>query len=302
MASNGLSDLMQRMRIYEFNRDECLAAMRGQQIPKALGLQLSRLCTIRGIRYHPDFGHELRGVSPEFTRALNAQSIINNLIPDLQLSHPEEIPYCIWYPRTASEATYRELVRRYPYMAYQVGRSCAVAGYIDLYRELDILPEVHIAEEARECGQMTLFNEIMAALVRYNVMNDYTRSIQSDSPPTANLNGDTAPCWSLDIKQELTHATPSFEVFSDDKDEDVFYPFGDGVDKNTFNITEDMNIDEYCATVRQRYDITPLLSAPLPIDLPTVEKDLLILMAAYYGDIDRYARLRREELLRAELY
>jgi len=36
-----------------------------------------------------------------------------------------------------------------------------------------------------------------------------------------------------------------------------------------------------------------LLYSPLPVDLPTVHKDLLILMAAYYGDLDRYLRLRR---------
>lgn len=36
-----------------------------------------------------------------------------------------------------------------------------------------------------------------------------------------------------------------------------------------------------------------LLYTPLPADLPTMNKDVLIEMAAYYGNIDRYSRLRR---------
>lgn len=52
-----------------------------------------------------------------------------------------------------------ELVWCYPHMAYQVDGACAVVGYIDLYSELDILSEVHIAEEARECGHMAIFDE-----------------------------------------------------------------------------------------------------------------------------------------------
>ncbi|KAJ5968334.1 hypothetical protein N7501_004582 [Penicillium viridicatum] len=36
-----------------------------------------------------------------------------------------------------------------------------------------------------------------------------------------------------------------------------------------------------------------VLCEPLPADIPTVDKDLLILMAAWSGNIDRYARLRR---------
>ena len=52
-----------------------------------------------------------------------------------------------WYPEVASEDTYRELVQRYPEMRYQV-ESCAVAVYTELYRELDLLPRLHIDEEA----------------------------------------------------------------------------------------------------------------------------------------------------------
>jgi hypothetical protein len=104
MADDELSDLMERLLIKKYSRDECLAALRGQQVPQALGLSLLRLCTVRGIRHHPGFGHELRGVSPEFTRALNARSIMRNSIPDLDASRQEEIPYCVWHLQTTSEA------------------------------------------------------------------------------------------------------------------------------------------------------------------------------------------------------
>ncbi len=56
-------------------------------------------------------------------------------------------PYCVHYPDVASENTCRALVQCYPGMCYQVGRACAVAGYVDLHRELDLLPDASIAEE-----------------------------------------------------------------------------------------------------------------------------------------------------------
>jgi hypothetical protein len=67
-----------------------------------------------------------------------------------------------------------------------------------------------------------------------------------------------------------------------------------------------MNIDEYETEVwkvnyRPRYNVTSLLSSPLPTELRTVENDLLILMAVYYGNIDRSARLRREKLITNEI-
>ena len=47
--------------------------------------------------------------------------------------------------------------------------------------------------------------------------------------------------------------------------------------------------------------MTSLRSTPLPADLPTANKDLLILMAAYDGNIDRYARFRRPTRIPTEL-
>ena len=254
-----------------------------------------------GIRYNPGFGHELRGVSSEFTRALNARSIMSNSVPEIDA--PEDVPYCIWHPQTASEDNYRKLVRAYPYMAYHVGRACAVAGYTALYQELEILHEVHIAEEARECGSTAIFEDIISKPMRYSVMNDYTRSIDTANPQSAHLNGDTAVRWSLDIKQAFGEADIPDKL---DGDDDIYGITGSpGFDEQMFNITEDMHIDQFDTEVgairKSGYDIAKLMYERLPRDLPTVDKDLLILVAAYYGDIDRYARLRRPKIATNEL-
>lgn len=292
-----LTERLQR-KIFRYN--ECLAAIRGEAIPQSLGLEVVRLCTIRGIRYHPSFGEELHGILPEFTRALNARKIMSNDIPTMLSA--SDFPYCIWHPDPASEDTYRKLAQRYPSMAYQVGRACAVAGYHELFKELSILPEVHIAEEARECGQAKIYQDIMANAVIYNVMDDYTRSIDLANPTPARLNGDTAAYRSLNVKQAFAHADEP-EVT---EEEDFYGLFGDpGFKETTFNITEDRSIDEHSAVSETKteleYDVTDLLCEPLPRDLPTLNKDLLILMAAYYGNVDRYVRLRRPKMIQNEL-
>ncbi|KAI9778947.1 MAG: hypothetical protein M1816_003795 [Peltula sp. TS41687] len=267
--------------IKKYNARDCLLAIRGEQIPQGLGLPVTRLCVIRGIRYHPGFARELHGLLPEFTRALNARSIMSDQVPEMK--EPDEFPYCIWHPETATEATYRELAHRYPQMKYQVGRACAVAGYLDLYNELGLLPEVHVAGEARDNGNLAIFDAIMAASTKYAVMNDYTRTVDMDQPAVAHLNGDTAVRSYLDIRQRHTKPDPG-----------SLNHFSLGYKTHYFDITEDHRIDE--ADLDKPVpteDVTPLLYTPLPADLPQVNKDLLILMAAYDGNIDRYARLRR---------
>ncbi|GAB7350065.1 hypothetical protein MBLNU459_g0734t1 [Dothideomycetes sp. NU459] len=309
MAINSAeASLKDRLLIANFSRKACLAALRGKDIPHALGHPVHRLCVVRGIRYHYGFGDELRGVLPIFTRALNARSIMSNVVPSFQ--SPDEIPYCIWHPETASEETYRELARRFPHMAYQVGRACAVAGYTQLYKELNILPDVHVAEEARECGNFAIFEAIMSQPVRYSIMNDYTLSINLDNRELTHLNGDTAVRWMLDIKQKLTDATCSFFVKDGKlKHDGACWYEGDskGYDEDLmFDITEDMHIDESGSDrtasrlLSTRREVQ-LLYEPLPAELPTVQKDVLIAMAAFYGDVDRYARLRRPRRVHCEI-
>ncbi|KAF7528649.1 hypothetical protein PCG10_010184 [Penicillium crustosum] len=71
--------LEKRLGITRYNRDDCNAAIRGQKIPRGLGLKVQRFAVIRGIRHHNGFAHELRGVVPEFTRALKDKRAMYNI-------------------------------------------------------------------------------------------------------------------------------------------------------------------------------------------------------------------------------
>ncbi|KAL4937827.1 hypothetical protein BDV06DRAFT_226610 [Aspergillus oleicola] len=88
-------------------------------------------------------------------------------------------------------------------MPYQVGRACTVANYVGLYKELELLPDIRIVEEARDNKATEIFDSIMASPVKYDVMNDYNRTVNLESPKVAlYLNSGTAVRSSLDIKQE----------------------------------------------------------------------------------------------------
>lgn len=300
--------LSQRLDSQQYDRQDILKALRGEKLPEHLGYPLIKLCTISGILHSPTFADgeaaPLRHLPehPEFTRALNARAIMCNHIPDMDLTaHPEELPYCIWYPEIASEDTYRQLATRYPQMRYQVARACAVGGYTGLYFELDnILPEVGVAEEARDAGSVAIFTHIMSQPVRYKVMDDYFRTINPESPQPCHINGDTC-VFSMLKRQKQKFTTPS----DPDDDISIFYD-GDGFDKMTYNITEDQGIAESVpetTTLSLSTDLMlHLLTSPLPADLPAGNKDLLILTAAFYGDIDRYTRLRRPKALEYEFF
>ncbi|KAK2033986.1 hypothetical protein LX32DRAFT_660138 [Colletotrichum zoysiae] len=218
-------------------------------------------------------------------RARNARLVMSDTIPEIATDRDK--PYCIWYPDVASEKTYRELVRRYPDMRYVVGRACAVAGYTALYAELGLLPEVSIAEEARDSateGSKEIFDSIMRQPVCYAVLDDYTRSCNPDSPLSpAFMNGDTAVRSTLDTRLGL----------------DKIEEWGN----HYFNITEDYNISEVSSG--ETYQELPaehieLFYTPILSHLPTINKNALILMAAYEGNLERYVRLRRPKMLHDE--
>ncbi|KAH6679950.1 hypothetical protein F5X68DRAFT_244879 [Plectosphaerella plurivora] len=293
--------------MHGYDENDALAAIRGN-LPLS-SLNSSNIdptllfCIIRGIRHHPDFANALRRETwvlqyPALLRAINARDIMNDIVPSMETD--EEVPYCIWHPEIASEATYRALAERYPHMRYQVGRACAAAGYVDLWRDLALLPDISIAEEARDNqanpGSRLILEAILKEPVKWLVMNDYTRTVSADAPLPARfgLNGDTAVRSTLDIKRSLGELG-GFWTFGDRG----YLALSGGspfVSSLSFNITEDWNIDaEYgaCEDAGTDAEMATLLWNPLPDHLPEGNKDVLILMAAYHGDIDRYARLRR---------
>lgn len=287
-----------RLAMAKYNAEDCNDAIHGTRIPKALGLQVHRLCTIRGIRHHYGFAQELRGVTPEFTRALNARDIMSGIIPTI--SQPDEIPYCFWYPEVPKEDTLRALVQQYPDMLYQAARACAIAGYFDLYKELDPLPEVHITEEAGYAsmqkssnGSQQIYQHILSQPVKFEIMNDYTYIVNIARRQAASLNGDTAVYSSLTARSKYYGPR---EINLDIKPWDRLCK-----DPYYFNITEDWGIDDHdCKAPEAPEDYLPLVYSPLPADLPLINKDKLIHVAAYCGDIDRYARLRRPQMLEHE--
>ncbi|TGO29048.1 hypothetical protein BPAE_0019g00180 [Botrytis paeoniae] len=158
-------------------------------------------------------------------------------------------------------------------MKYHVGRACAIGGYIDLYRELDLLSDISIAEEAwhnsDDAGSKEIFDFIACQPTRYAILDDYTRSLNLQAPKIAmGLNE-----W-------------------------------DEARSHYFNITEDHGVSETSSAQAHGHPLAPehvsLLYNPLLIHLPTTNKDALMLHAAYEGNIDRYARLRRPIMVKGE--
>jgi hypothetical protein len=218
---------------------------------------------------------------PQVARARNARRIMSNDIPERMTA--EEQPYCIWHPDMATEDNYRSIASRFPDMRYQVGRACAAAGYHALYQELDLLPEVSIAEEARESktdGGKLIYDEIMSFKYRYAIMDDYKRTAELiDHACPAYLNGKTGVRWRLTARQGIACR------FNDDLlpciEEDIHLGL------------EDQDLDERHGTLTDNE--AKLLYNPLPRDLPTVKKTLLTQMTAHDGDIERYAQLANSE-------
>ncbi|KAJ5288016.1 hypothetical protein N7478_003702 [Penicillium angulare] len=281
----------------ECDLDQCALAIKGEGIPVDLNSFWHRRAVIRGIRDSLEFA-----TSPaidqlcsgdddqahQFSRARNARLIMSDKIPDMQ--NPATQPYCIWYPDIAAEETYREVARQYPStMRYQVGRACAAASYTDLYKELDLLPDVSIAEEAREVDKDSeIYKNIMSSPQRYVVMEDFSRSIHLENPRTpAFLNGDMKPRWALEQRVLPGKNLPETTADDIDIEEDGF-----------IGLKEIKTVEDYSKLGPGQSD---QLWMPLPPDLPVLEKRLQTQMAAWDGNIDRYSRLMHPRRLRTEI-
>ncbi len=192
------------------------------------------------------------------------------MIPD-GMDTPETQPYCVWYPDFPKENTYRKVARVYPAMRYHVRRACAAAGYAKLYAELDLLPDVSTAEEAREsgnAGSCAIFDSIMAAPVKYAVMDDYTCSLNTTDPRfPAFLNADTLVRSKLDSRflAESNNVVRPKMVWTIEED-------------LRFDLPQDITWPEFEYVTPEEIQ---LLYKPLPLDLPIIDKGGLIKIAAY---------------------
>ncbi|RMJ22221.1 hypothetical protein PHISP_06912 [Aspergillus sp. HF37] len=260
--------------------------MRGEAVPGKLDTTTAQCCVVRGIRCHYGFAtspaiEKLCADFRNFARARNARLIMSDVVPD-NLDDQSTQPFCIWHPDIAREDTYRELAHRCPAMRYQVGRACAAAGYVGLYKELDLLPDVSIAEEAREGdsdGGREIYELIMAVPVKYAVVSDRDRTINTEDPKApAYLNADTCVRWALENRNRISDCGKrEIKIKSPDIEEDGSVG------------TKNASIPIWRGKLT--FEETKLLYSPLPLDLPTMKKELLREMAAYEGNIDRYARL-----------
>ncbi|ETS76874.1 hypothetical protein PFICI_10748 [Pestalotiopsis fici W106-1] len=285
-----------------YDEEEVLGfVLRSERLPPEHQLRHDhvRSCVVAGIRRNLDFAKSrpVRKLCaskadefPMFARARNARLIMSNKIP--RMNSAESYPYCIWYPDLATEQTYADLAKQYPAMRYQVGRACAVAGYNELYKSLELLPDVSIAEEAQDnkTSGGEIFDLIMASPVKYAVMNDYERTINLENPHAAYLNNDAAVRSKFDLRdpdEEGTlkghWATMHWDITEDWLRQDI---------NSRIEVDDPPLQPEYAH----------LLYSPLPLDLPPINKDLLILTAAYEGNVDRYARLRRPHLIQDEAF
>ena len=269
--------------------------MRGQAVPRLSPAtsEMTIWCLIHGIRRNDLFAAELHGnpEHPAITGALNARAIMSNRVSDVE--DEEGMPYCFWHPDLPSEATLWALLSRYqarfPSFRYNLGRACAAAGYTSLYRELDLLPDVAIAEEARDnkVNGQAIYELTVQQHTRWAVMDDYRRLVRDEPIPGASLDGDTY------VRSMLDKPQPAGDLVNPDT-----------VAELSFDITEDRNIS-LTGVLPTKRPVSPetvrLLFTPLPRDLPTVDEDLLILIAAYSGEIDRYSRLRRPVPVPGEL-
>ncbi|EFQ99543.1 hypothetical protein MGYG_02556 [Nannizzia gypsea CBS 118893] len=296
--SDAYSDLDGRPYSYR----QCVDALEAEGVPMDLSSDTARWCVVRGIRtsYEYATSPEVTRICkdmdiPQFARARNARLIMSNVIPE-EMEDAQVQPYCIWIPGFASAETYRELVYRYPAMLYQVGRACGAAGYVDLYKELvkefKLLPEVSIAEEAREGGTdggREIYRLILESPIKYAVMDDNTRGINVDNPRyPAYLNGDTAVRWKVEPREYLLE-----DGEYDQSDKDI-------EEDNGLAVASEYLDDKYRGLSA---DEAKWLYQPLPPDIPTVKKELLREMAAYEGNIDRYYRLMdSEEMEYTELH
>jgi hypothetical protein len=213
---------------------------------------------------------------------------MSNIIPDMQ--DPVTEPYCIWYLEPASEGTYRELARRYPSMRYQVGRACAAASYTDLYKELDLLPDVSIAEEARNVAEdADIYKIIMSASQRWAVMDEFTRSVNLESPQApVFLNGNMKPRRALGRRVLPPKNLPVTTADDIDIEEDGFI----GLKEITSKVDRDAILGPGAKLGPGDYEH---LWMPLPPDLPILDKRLPTQMAAWEGNVDRYARLMHRD-------
>lgn len=151
------------------------------------------------------------------------------------------------------------------------------------------------AEEARKADKdAPIYKIIMSAPQRWAVMDDFTRSVNTKTPQTpAFLNGNLKPRKSLSQRVLPPQNLPETTADDIDIEEDGFI----GLARKIHPFSPEAKLKP---VTKMGPGDSEHLWLPLPFDLPNIDKRLPTQMAAWEGNVDKYARLMHPRRLRTE--
>lgn len=143
-------------------------------------------CINHGIMESLDFAKWCKQNIPKKEKSIHAK-ISEKFIMNNMLDYVLDNIYCIWYPEIASEKTYEELYTKYPKFKYIIGRACIIAGYTNLYKKLDLLPDATIYYEIINSDKKDFVHLMENRDNFYAILNDSFRSYEDSSPEIINI-------------------------------------------------------------------------------------------------------------------
>ena len=192
-------------------------------------------CILRGIYKNLSFAYWCKdNIEKEFIQ----EAVSSKLIMNDDLSFVRGDIYCIWYPQIASEETYEKLVKMREDLKYGVARACAIAGYTDLYRSLNVLPEIHVLHEALEAENCDIVKNILSDGRLYSAMDDDYGMYLDEPVPTRFIRGVT--CTRSQMADRYGDDNTERVLLEDFSDSDIRSHF-DGRDPLKINMMS-MNI------------------------------------------------------------
>lgn len=197
---------------------------------------------------------------------------MSNRIPEMK---QEDIPYCFWHPEVPSQDTLRQLLKAHPtlFMRYKIGRACAAGGYVELYKELDLLPDAAIAEEARDNlpASQGIYDLVMGGKSLYRVMDDYNLCLFDEPEAGVCLNGDTCVRSTLDKRQPVHHEFSLLHLISPKIG--ALRSTGNGWKRGQLQTTRLLHSTLPCHDIYPRLTKTSSFSWPLSPEILTVTCD-----------------------------
>jgi hypothetical protein len=121
------------------------------------------LCLVHSMYFNLDFAiwwkNNMLGYNSSIDAAASAKLIMNN---DLSYIHPDI--FCIWYPDTPTKDTYRKLYKTHKEFAYQIAHGCMLSKYNDVFKEINVLPEILSLMGAEASNNLELYKYIKSRI------------------------------------------------------------------------------------------------------------------------------------------